>query len=350
MRALLRGGLNLGQGSRWSFWTKPIAVSGLALMSLIMADVPADAKKILRVTIQLPLKSVLGANLVQFKTDVEKNSNGELEIQIFDSAQLYDDKDVPKAVGTGQIDMGVASLARYVGDVPAADVFYVPFAFPTQDILNKAVAPGSVVRQPLDDAILNTGSRVLWWQAYGGTVLLSKGAAIKSPADMKGKKVRVFGKLLGTWVTANGGSPVNVAGGEQYFAYQRGTVDIGMTGPDTVKSRKIWEVMDNVTTVNTAAIEFLVVVNEKVFQSLTDAERTILTTAATKAEATLRSEFTQIEKDAIEAGRQNKMTVYVPNAAEMDEWRKSAAPVRDEFLKGSGALGKQVYDAALGLK
>jgi C4-dicarboxylate-binding protein DctP len=44
------------------------------------------------------------------------------------------------------------------------------------------------------------------------------------------------------------------------------------------------------------------------------------------------------------------MTVYTPNAAEMEEWRKSAAPVREEFLKASGALGKQVYDAALSLK
>ena len=126
--------------------------------------------------------------------------------------------------------------------------------------------------------------------------------------------------------------------------------DIGMTGPDTLRSRRIWEVMDNVTTVNTAAIEFLVVVNEKVFQSLTEGERTIITTAAKKAESTLRSEFAQIEKDAIEAGRQNKMTVYTPTAAEMDDWRKSAVPVRDEFLKGSGPLGKQVYEAALGLK
>jgi C4-dicarboxylate-binding protein DctP len=328
----------------------PLAVSGLAMISLLSGAAPADAKKTLRVTIQLPLKSVLGANLVQFKTDVEKGSNGDIEIQIFDSAQLYDDKDVPKAVGTGQIDMGVASLARYVGDVPAVDVFYVPFAFPTPEILNKAVAPDSIVRKPLDDAILKTGSRVLWWQAYGGTVLLAKGGPTKSPADMKGKKVRVFGKLLGTWVTANGGSPVNVAGGEQYFAYQRGTVDIGMTGPDTVKSRKIWEVMDSVTVANMAAIEFLVVINEKVFAGLTEAERTLITTAAKKAEATLRAEFAQIEKDALEAGRQNKMTVYIPNAAEMDEWRKSAAPVRDEFLKASGALGKQVYDAALSLK
>ena len=137
---------------------------------------------------------------------------------------LFEDKDVPKAVGSGAIDIAVASLTRFARDIPAVDVFYVPFLFDSDAKLRAAVAPGSPVRGPLDEAIAKTGARVLWWQAYGGTVILTKGHnPIKSPADIKGKKVRVFGKLLGAWVTANGGSPVNVAGGEQYFAYQRGT-------------------------------------------------------------------------------------------------------------------------------
>jgi C4-dicarboxylate-binding protein DctP len=326
-------------------------VGAAAVLALaVTASAPADAKKTLRLTLQLPLKSVLGDNVVMFKNEVEQATKGEIEIQIYDSGQLYADKDVPKAVGTGQIEMGVASLARYVGDVPAADVFYVPFLFDSTSKLSAAVAPGSTVRGPLDDAILKTGGRVLWWQAYGGTVFLGKGNTVKAPGDLKGKKVRVFGKLLGTWVEANGGSPVNVAGNEQYFAYQRGTVDIGMTGPDTIKSRKIWEVMDTVTIANSAAIEFLVVINERTWQGLSAAERTIMTEAGKRAEARLRADFAQIEKDAIEAGRQNKMSIYTPTAAEMEAWRKSTAAVRDAFLKESGALGKQVYEAALALK
>lgn len=330
---------------------KIIAATAALLLAASMA-VPVEAKTTLRITLQLPLKSVLGQNLLAFKQEVEAATKGELDIQIFDSAQLYDDKGVPKAVGTGQIEMGVASLARYVGDVPAVDVFYVPFLFDTPEKLRAAVAPGSPVRGPLDAAILaKTGGRVLWWQAYGGTVLLSKGGQpIKGPADLKGKKVRVFGKLLGTWVSANGGSPVNVAGGEQYFAYQRGTVDIGMTGPDTIKSRKIWEVMDTVTIANTAAIEFVVVINDKTWAGLTPDQQKIVTTAATNAEKKLRSEFAAIEKEAIEAGKANKMTVYSPTTDELAAWKASASAVRDEFLKGAGPLGKQVYDAASALK
>ncbi len=322
-----------------------------AMFCFAIGASPADAKKALRLTIQLPLKSVLGQNLLYFKDEVEKGTKGEIEVQIYDSAQLYDDKDVPKAVGSGQIDLGVVSLARYAGDVPAVDVFSVPFLFESDARLRAAVAPGSPVRGPLDEAIAKTGARVLWWQAYGGTVLLTKGGQpIKSPSDIKGKKVRMISKLSGTWVAANGGTPVNVGGGEQYFAYQRGTVDVGMTGPDTIKSRKIWEVMDTVTVANVANIEFVVVINEKVFRGLSDAERTILTTAATHAEAKLRNEFTQIERDALEAGRQNKMSFYVPNTTEMQAFRESAQSVRDEFLKGSGDLGKRVYEAAVALK
>ncbi len=312
---------------------------------------PAEAKTTLRLTLQLPMKSVLGQNVLQFKQEVEAATKGDIEIQIFDSAQLYDDKDVPKAVGTGQVEMGVASLARYVGDVPAVDVFYVPFLFDSADKLKAAVAPGSPVRGPLDEAMLaKTGGRILWWQAYGGTVILSKGAPIKGPADLKGKKVRVFAKLLGTWVSENGGSPVNVAGGEQFLAYQRGTVDIGLTGPDTIQSRKIWEVMDTVTIANTVAIEFVVVINDKVWQGLSEEHRKIITDAGRKAESKLRADFAEIEAKSIEAGKQHKMTVYTPTAAEMAEWHKSANPVRDAFLKGSGDLGKKVYDAASALK
>lgn len=328
-------------------------IAALLAVAILLAcgTVPADARKVLRLTIQLPLKSVLGQNILQFKEEVTQATGGEIDVQIYDSAQLYDDKDAPRAVGTGQIDLAVASLARYVGDVPAVDVFYVPFLFGSDSKLRAAVAPGSPVRGPLDEAIAKTGARVLWWQAYGGTVMLTKGdQPVTTPADIKGKKVRVFGKLLGTWVSANGGTPVNVAGGEQYFAYQRGTVDIGMTGPDTIKSRKLWEVMDTITIANVASVEFLVVINERVFQGLTDAEKTIVTTAARNAETRLRSNFTQIERDAIEAGRQHKMTVYAPNAIEMEAFRRSAGAVRDEFLKVSGELGRRVYDAALALK
>ncbi|MFN3744373.1 MAG: TRAP transporter substrate-binding protein DctP [Hyphomicrobiaceae bacterium] len=325
-------------------------IAPLAAAAMLAAGfTAAEAKTTLRLTLQLPLKSVLGQNVQMFKEEVEKATNGEIEIQIFDSGSLYQDKDVPKAVGSGQIEMGVASLARYVGDVPAADVFYIPALFDSDTKLRAAVAPGSPVRGPLDTAIAKTGARVLWWQAYGSTILLTKGEPLKSPEELKGKKVRVFGKLLGTWVQANGGSPVNVAGSEQYMAYQRGTVDIGMTAPDTIKSRKMWEVMKSVTLAGQAAVEFVVVINDKAWGKLTPAQQEIISKASVRAEQTLRDQFAKIAQEAIEAGKANGMTIHTPSPEEAAKWRASADAVRDAFLAGAGPLGKQVYEAALKL-
>ncbi|AXS42438.1 C4-dicarboxylate ABC transporter substrate-binding protein [Breoghania sp. L-A4] len=328
-----------------------LALAGAAALALSLSATAAFAEKTtLRITLQLPMKSHLGQNLLVFKDEVEKLSGGDVAVEIYDSAQLYKDKEVPQAVGSGAIEMGVASLTRYVGDVPAVDIFYTPFTFNSEDLVRKAVAPGSPVRGPLDEAILGTGSRVLWWQAYGGVILLSKGGPIKTPADLVGKKARVFGKTLGQWIEAAGGAPTLISGSEQYLAYQRGTVDVGMTGVSGVHSRRLWEVMDTITVTNNADIEFIVVINETFWQGLPEQHRAWIQQAALTAETTVRDAMSKIEADAFAEAEQNGMTIYTPTADELAAWQAAAQPVFDEYLKASGDLGKQVLDAAQALR
>lgn len=328
---------------------KRLLTAGCVLAALAGISLPTSAATTLRITLQLPLKSHLGQNLLMFKDEVERESKGDLKVEIYDSAQLYKDNEVPQAVGTGQIEMGVASLTRYVGDIPAVDIFYMPFLFNTAELVRKATAPGSPVRQPIDDAILGTGSQVLWWQAYGSNILLSKGAPVKTPADMKGKKARVYSKALGTWVETLGGAPTIISGSEQFLAYQRGTVDIGMTGVSGVKSRKLWEVMDTITVTNNADIEFVVVVNDKFWKSLNDGQRKIIQTAGRHAETAVRDAVAKIEADSYAAAKANGMTVYKPTAKEIEAWRKASQPVIEKWLTTAGPLGKKVHDGALSL-
>ena len=322
-----------------------LAVFCIAL-GLLVSNMTLAAETTLRITLQLPLKSHLGQNLLLFKDEVEKNSNGEIAVEIYDSAQLYKDKEVPQAVGSGQIEMGVASLTRYVGDIPAVDIFYQPFMFNTEAKVRAAVAPGSPVRELLDNAILETGGRVLWWQAYGGAIMLSQGGPIRTPADIEGKKVRVFGKTLGEFIQAVGGSPTLISGSEQYLAYQRGTVDVGMTGVSGVKSRSLWEVMDTITVTNHADIEFIVVVNDDFWQSLSQAHRDIISAAALKAEADVRDKMADIEAGAYAAAKEHGMSIVELSDADLEAWKAGAAPVLEQYKATAGELGAQVLDAA----
>ncbi len=318
-------------------------LGGLAAAAMLCAT-PVVAETTLRITLQLPLASHLGQNLLMFKEEVEAKSD--MKIEIYDSAQLYRDSEVPEAVGAGEIEMGVASLTRYVGEIAAVDLFYMPFVLNSEEKVRAAVTPGSPVRQPIDDAIRETGSHVLWWQAYGGSVLLSKDEPLSGPEDMQGKKVRVFGKWLGEWVNVLGGAPTLISGSEQFLAYQRGTVDIGMTGVSGVVSRKLWEVMDAITVVNNADIEFIVVVNEDVWDGLTDEQRDILTTAARNAETAVRDYMSEFEADAYKQAEANGMKVHYPSDEEIAAWRAASAPVIDAWLAESGDLGRQLLDAA----
>lgn len=326
---------------------KHTVLGAVSAAALALAAFTADAAETtLRITLQLPLKSHLGQNLALFKEEVEAASNGDIAVEIYDSAQLYKDKEVPQAVGSGAIEMGVASLTRYVGDIPAVDVFYQPFLFDTEEKVRKAVAPDSPIRGPIDAAIADTGSTVLWWQAYGGAVMLSNGGPIKSPDDMKGKKVRVFSKTLGDFVEATGGAPTIISGSEQYLAYQRGTVDIGMTGVSGVQARSLWEVMDTITVTNHADIEFIVVVNTDFWNSLPEAHREIIAAAAKFAEDTVRDEMSNIEARAYAASEENGMTVYTPTPEEIAAWKEASQPVYDTFLERTGDTGQAMLDAA----
>lgn len=328
-----------------------LIVGALACLAFLATNAaPVDAKTTLRITLQLPLKSHLGQNLVLFKEEVEKKSNGEIVVEIYDSAQLYKDKQVPQAVGSGAIEMGVASLTRYVGEIPAVDIFYQPFMFNSEELVRAATAKGSSIRGPIDEAIMKTGSRVLWWQAYGGAIMLSKGAPVGAPAAIKDKKVRVFGKTLGKFVEAAGGKPTLMSGSKQYLAYKLGTVDVGMTGVSGVKSRKLWDVMDTITVTNHADIEFIVVVNEKFWQGLSETDRKIITDAADLADKTVRDKVSQIEADAYKAAKENGMKVYMPSDAEIAEWRKTAAPVLAQYKNDAGELGAKLLEAAEALR
>ena len=279
----------------------------------------------MRITLQLPLKAHLGQNLLVFKKELEKRSD--IKVEIYDSAQLYKDKEVPQAVGSGAIEAGVASITRFAGTNPEVDVFYLPFLFDSEKKVRKATAQGSKIRSILDPAISKTGAMPLYYQAYGMAVMLSNGKPMKTPSDFKDKKIRVFGKTLGAFVSSLGGKPTLISGSEQYLAYQRGTVDAGMTGVSGVKSRKLYQVMDTLTVTNHGDIEFVVVVNQKWYNKLNAKQKSAIQTASKIAEKAVRDDMSNIEAGAYKVAKENGMKVVNLTSSELSALKKASSSV-----------------------
>lgn len=306
----------------------------------------ASAIQTLRMTVAVPMRHILGQNILEFKKIIEERSKGELKLEIYDSAQLFKGAEVPQAVSSGSIDMGLVELGAYTGTIPAAGVFSVPFIFPTEQSIKEATSANNPVRQALDKAILDTGARVLWWQAYGAVHMLSKDKPIRSPEDLKGKKVRVISKSIGSFIKDQGGAPVVIDGAEQFMAYQRGTVDIGMSGTTAVQSRRMYEVMNYLTLTNHADIEFLVIMNEKIFGKLKPEYKKILVDAALIVETSLREDTVRLNQEARDyLSTKTKMKIVDLTAAEIEAWRKSAQPNIERFAKENGPLAQQIVDA-----
>jgi C4-dicarboxylate-binding protein DctP len=157
----------------------------LCLLFAILATMPdlavAQTTK-LRLTLQVPITNHLGANLMQFKDEVERRTNKAISIEIFDKGQLYIDERVVDAVSAGEIEMGVAGLNQFSYRTAAVDVIQMPFLFNFEALVRATTSASSELRGLIDNAILEaTGVRVLWWQSYGSTVFFSKGRDVTGP-------------------------------------------------------------------------------------------------------------------------------------------------------------------------
>jgi len=315
----------------------------ITAIAIGMTVTAAASAQTIRVTLQLPETHPLGVNLNAWKTCVEAQSD--LRVQIFPSAQLYKDAQVPEAVGSGAIEMGTASLTRFAGQVPAVDAVYVPFLLDSEAKVRKATAPGSAMRAILDRAVLReSGARILWWQAFGRTIYLSK-SPIRVPADIDNKKVRTFGKLLGWTVEALGGAPTLMSGSKQFLAYQQGAVDAGITGLTAVKSRKLYEVMPHMTLTFDSDIEFVAVMNEDFYQALPAGQRAVVDDCGRRVEADLRDSVLQIEDETLTFLR-DKMNIIELTDAERAQWREATRGVIDRFINEGGADAAAVIQAA----
>lgn len=311
----------------------------LALQSSSVGSAVAEPIK-LRITLQQPITTHIGQNLTRFKEEVEAASAGELGVEIFDNSRLYKDTEALGAVASGAVEMASLTAQQFNAKVPAIAIFEQPFLMNFEALVRAATAPEGGMRKLLDEAIVGaTGTRALWWQSYGSSVFISKnGRHTKLPGGIAGQKVRVFGDVMGHFVKYCGGEPQLLSATQQYQAMKDGTVDMLMTGVTTVAPRELWTVADTITRTEHAALEWLVIINEKRWQSLSERHRDIIRTAARKVERELRDQVAEIERKAYEGARQKGMTIVELTANEIAEWRACSAGLLDDYMESGGDL------------
>jgi C4-dicarboxylate-binding protein DctP len=313
-----------------------------AFLLLGLARATAAEPVRLRLSFQLPLSGTLGVNLVRLREAVARGTDNAVAMDILHGKEALPDRTVARSVMAGDIEMATANVVTLADKVKGVDVLSLPFLFNSPDFLKAMLDPSRRSRRLLDDAILATGARVLMWQPYGTNVFFSKGEPASRPADIAGRKLRASGAVDLQFGRACGGAPEMIAAGAQYEAMKTGRVQMAMTSAENVSARKFWAVSDTLTRTNHSPVMLLLLVNERVWQSLSPAQRDAIASAAAEAERELWDGLVRADDEADAFARAKGMKVTELSSFDLAEWRACSAPVVDAFMADAGQLGHEL--------
>lgn len=152
-------------------------------------------------------------------------TNGRLKIQTFPGGVLGGEKEMIEQTQFGAINILRTSLGPVGTVVPEVNVFNMPFVFRSQDHM-RAVIDGAIGDELLAKIIASPAKLVaIGWMDGGSRSLYTK-KPVRTPADLKGQKVRMMGNpLFVDTMNAMGGNGISMGYGEVFTALQTGVVD-----------------------------------------------------------------------------------------------------------------------------
>ena len=207
---------------------------------------------------------------------IKAATNGAVDIQIFPNNQLGSDTDMLSQLRSGAIDFFSLSGLILSTLVPAASINGIGFAFKDYDTVWKAMDGklGAHVRSEIDKRGLIAFDRM--WD-NGFRQITSSGRAVKSPADLKGFKIRVpVSPLWTSMFTALGASPISINFAEVYSALQTKIAE-GQENPLTlIQIAKLYEVQKYCSMTSHMWDGFWMLANKKGFEGLPKAAQAIV--------------------------------------------------------------------------
>lgn len=314
----------------WTEWTMILALMGLWWWAFPAFVPSADAQQI---AIRFNHTFGPGTNADQavkrFAEEVGKKSGNRIQVKVFSSGELAEERDQYNLLQTGAIEMALAGLL--VGTVtPEYGIIDMLYLWRDQDHLRKFYE--GTIGQEIQAKILQLKSiRALGFINRGPRYLTTKDRVVRTPADLKGLKIRTLQVPvhIEAWRML-GATPVPMAIGEVFVGLQQGVID-GQENPvEMIKAMSFFEVQKYlIRTAHHRAVIWLVA-SEKFLKGLSAEDRRLIETEAKAAEAfgnRLQQELDEsVEKELLAKG----MTAIDPDK---EAFRKAVSGLPDKFSK-----------------
>jgi len=317
------------------------AVSGSALAATIT----------LRAAHQFPGgKGDARDEMVQIIAREAKAANVDLEIQVYPGASLFKPNEQWNALVNGQLDISSFPLDYASGKVRAFGATLMPGLVRSHE--RAARMNDSKFMKDIKAKIDKAGVVVLADAWLAGAVA-SKKACIRTPADMKGLKIRSAGPTFAAMWQQAGASIVSIPSNEVYNAMQTGVIEATDTSTGSFVSFRLYEQVKCITAPGENALWFMyepVLMSKKAFDKLNKNQQAALMAAGKKSQDYFAKEAKGLDDTMVKTFREHKVEVITLTPAEYDAWIKVAKESSYAEFAKEVPDGKQLIDDALSVK
>lgn len=288
--------------------------------------------------------------MVQIIAREAKAAGVGLEVQVFPGASLFKPNEQWNALVNGQLDISSFPLDYASGKVRAFGATLMPGLVRSHERAQRL--NDSPFMKEIRAKIEKAGVVVLA-DAWLAGAMASKRGCIRTPADVKGLKIRSAGPTFAAMWQAAGATIVSIPSNEVYNALQTGVAEGTDTSTGSFVSFRIYEQVKCITAPGDNALWFMyepVLMSKKSFDRLDKKQQDALLAAGRKAQTFFAGAAKGLDDKMVSVFKEHKVEVATLTPAEYDAWIKVA---RDssyaEFAK-EVPDGKQLIDAALAVK
>lgn len=280
-----------------------------------------------------------------FKAFVESRSNGMVKVKLLANSILGSNKQMLEMVRGGSLDICTSTGA--IGSMfPQFEIIYMPYVFSSEEIAWWVFDNSEYWQKLMTEMEEKTNLHFLGMGQNGVRNFTNNIRPIKTPADLKGLKIRVMeSPLYVKMIDAFDAQATPIGWNELYTSLQTKVVDGEENPVSIIAAGKINEVQKYLTLDGHTWSEDLIVINSQRIKSLPAEVQQLLTIAGQRAAIAGRQAEelnTLLLKLPV---LQKTMEIYKPTQAEIAEFKKVARPPVEAWLRER--VGDEAVDGFL---
>jgi len=329
-------------------WMMLIAVA-LVVTSLQTPSVAeaAEAEYTLRFATVAPNDTPWAKLLKKYKKALKKKTDGRVKMKVFLGGLKGDEQSLVRQAYKGKELQGAGvSSGAMATLVPEMDILELPYLFDTFADADKALDGPA---RPIIDQILEAkGFKLLMYSENGYRSFGTKGGFVKTPADLKAKKMRSQESPVHVETyRALGASPVTISVGEVLSALQTGVVEGFDNTPLYTQAVSWYQAVDHFTVTEHIYQPALIVVNKKWFDALPADLQAILLDLGKKLTKRGRKQVRELGPALLDNFGSMGVKVYHSTDAEKEVFKKATKGVWKIRESKASPMGKKLMNALL---